>query len=199
MKYLLSILLVLTVILMSLAGYLYVLTNSPQSSAQTSFNQPFTLTNQDGITVTEKTFLGKPTLYFFGFTHCPDICPTTLGTLTNWLNSLGEDASKLNVVFVSVDPERDTPASLKTYISNFHPQITAATGSLEQLNAMAKIFMVYFAKVPPSPGQDPSNYMVSHSSGILMADSNGIFQGMLDSHDPDATAIESLKKLLKAR
>lgn len=170
----------------------------PASQAsETKFTAPFTLTNQNGKTVTQATFLGKPTLYFFGFTHCPDICPTTLGTLTTWLNTLGTDASKLNIVFISIDPERDTPASLKQYLSGFHPQITGATGTPDQLKAMAKEFMVYYAKVPQPTPQNPNDYTMSHSSMILMADKTGTFMGSLDAHTSDADAVSQLKTLIK--
>lgn len=204
MKILFALLAVLTTILVGLTAYLFTATPAsftptlPASSgAQTTFTQPFTLTNHKGETVTEKSFLGKPTLWFFGFTHCPDVCPTTLGALTNWLNALGPDATRLNVVFVSIDPARDTPAILKQYITAFHPQVTAATGSEEQLQTMTKQFMVYYAKVPAKAGENPANYMMSHSSGILMADANGTFKGMLDAHDPDAEALAKLQSLIK--
>ncbi|RYG57927.1 MAG: SCO family protein [Alphaproteobacteria bacterium] len=204
MKIIFTILAVLTGILVALAAYLFTATprsfspSLPASSGtQTRFTQPFTLVNHNGDTVTEQTYLGKPTLWFFGFTHCPDVCPTTLGALTGWLNQLGDDAQKFNVVFVSVDPERDTPASLKDYIAMFHPQVTAATGTEEQLQGMTKQFMVYYAKVPVKEGQNPADYLVSHSSGILMADATGTFKGMLDAHDPDAEALEKLRSLIK--
>ncbi len=203
MKIIFTLLAVLTGILAALAVYLFTATphsftpNLPASSGtQTTFTQPFTLVDQNGETVTEQTYLGKPTLWFFGFTHCPDVCPTTLGALTNWLNALGTDAAKFNVVFVSVDPERDTPAKLKEYITAFHPQVSAATGTEEQLKTMTKQFMIYYAKVPVKEGENPANYMVSHSSGILMADANGTFKGMLDAHDPDEEAIAKLRELL---
>ena len=204
MKIIFVLLAVLTTLLIALTVYLF--TATPQSftpalpassGTQTTFTQPFTLTGHNGETVTEKTYLGKPTLWFFGFTHCPDVCPTTLGALTNWLNDLGPDARKLNVVFVSVDPARDTPAKLKEYITAFHPQVTAATGTEEQLRSMTKQFMVYYAKVPVKEGENPANYMMSHSSGILMADAQGTFKGMLDAHDPDAEAVTKLKALLR--
>ena len=195
-----------TLLLAALGLYLMIRQDSPQGlsivkidatqTSQTIFNRPFTLTGQDGQPVTEKTMLGKPSLYFFGFTHCPDICPTTLGAITGWLNQLGPDAKNLNVLFVSVDPARDTPASLKTYTHGFHPQITGATGTDAQLQAMAKQFMVYYAKVPVKPGENPDNYMVSHSSMIIMADKSGTFMGTLDAHDQDTEALTKLRSLI---
>lgn len=205
MKYTLAILAACTLLLAALGLYLLAATGQhkilpPLAAASTppvTFTQPFTLTSHNGAVINEKTMLGKPSLYFFGFTHCPDICPTTLGALTNWLNQIGDDSQKFNVLFVSVDPERDTPESLKAYTSSFHPQITGATGTPQQLETMAKNFMVYYAKVPVKEGENPKNYMMSHSSMILLADKNGTFQGTLDAHDPDAEALTKLRELLK--
>jgi protein SCO1/2 len=202
MKNLIPAVIVFTLAAVALSIYLMAnsmvnsLRNGPSNTSQTSFTQPFTLLGSNGEVITEKTFLGKPTLYFFGFTHCPDICPTTLGAVTNWLNELGPDAKKLNVLFVSIDPARDTPAILNTYISGFHPVIRAATGTDTQLQAATKQFMVYYARVPTKPGENPDDYMMSHSSGILMADKSGTFKGMLDAHDPDPEALAKLRTLL---
>lgn len=169
---------------------------SPQApTAQISFTQPYTLTSHTGATVTPQTFLGKPTLYFFGFTHCPDVCPTTLSAIADWLTQLGPAAANLNVAFISVDPERDTPATLAPYVQAFSPHITGLSGTAEQLAAVAKQFMVYYAKVPQPDG----TYTMSHSSMVLLADAHGTFQGTLDAHTPTPQAVARLKELLKGR
>lgn len=193
----------LTCLALSMAGYLFVAMSRPPapatppaSTAAISFNKPFTLTNHNGQTVTQATYLGKPTLYFFGFTHCPDICPSTLGAITSWLNDLGADAGKFNILFVSVDPERDTPETLKAYLTMFHPAITAATGTPAQIEDITRTFMVYYAKVPVKPGEDPKDYMINHSSMILLADAEGNFKGSLDAHDPDIKALGKLRALI---
>lgn len=165
----------------------------PAEHPATTFTQPFGMTDQNGRAVTEKTFLGKPTLYFFGFTHCPDICPTTLGNISVWLNQLGPvNAAKLNVVFISVDPERDTPAALKTYLQAFSPQIVGLSGTPQQLAKMAKEFMVYYAKVPEANG----DYTMNHSAMIIMADAQGTFQGTISHEDSEAAALAKLHRLL---
>jgi protein SCO1/2 len=105
---------------------------------------PFTLTDQDGKKVTEKDFLGKPSAWFYGFTHCPDVCPTSLAEMAQVLKELGPDADKLTVVFVSVDPARDKPAALKEYAAYFDPRIVALTGTEEQLRAMTKARYVFY-------------------------------------------------------
>ncbi|TKW60317.1 MAG: SCO family protein [Blastochloris viridis] len=200
LKYVFTALAVVTALLAGLAFYLSRQPLPPvlpqaSHSADIHFTQPFTLTNMHSQTVTEKTFLGKPTLYFFGFTHCPDVCPTTLGAMAGWLKQLGDaQAAKLNVVFVSVDPSRDTPETLREYVTAFHPHIIGVTGTDEELKAVAKQFMVYYAKVPNS--SDPNDYTMNHSSMILLADRNGTFVGTLDAHDPQAKAITTLKNLL---
>jgi protein SCO1 len=202
LKLIFAALAVITAIFAALTAYLFIFTPAPGTGSYNTgattvqFTKPFTLTDMNGNTVTETTYLGKPTLWFFGFTHCPDICPTTLGTLAGWLEQLGPDAAKLNVVFVSIDPARDTPENLKQYVTSFHPGITAATGTEDQLRTMTGNFMVYYAKVAPKPGEDADNYMMNHSTGILMADANGTFKGMLDAHDPDDIALCDLRKLI---
>ena len=170
--------------------------SAQESQPPVTFTAPFSLTDMQGNAVNETTFLGKPTLYFFGFTQCPDVCPTTLNTLAGWLNEIGpEQAARLNVVFVSVDPARDTPEVLRGYVTAFHPQIMGVTGSEEQLRQAAKVFMVYYAKVPLAEGSE--DYTMSHSSMILMADAQGQFAGTLDAHDAPEDALAQLRALLK--
>ena len=107
---------------------------------------PFTLTDQDGKKVSEKDFLGKYMLVFFGYTYCPDICPTELQVMTAALDSMGPEAEKIQPVFVSVDPERDTPEVLKSYVENFGPRLVGLTGTPEEIAAVAKAYRVYYAK-----------------------------------------------------
>src|SRR5580704_6374607 len=104
---------------------------------------PFELVDQEGHTVTDKTFLGRPSVILFGYTSCPDVCPTTLIDLSNWLKALGSPADKLNVLFISIDPQRDTPAHLRDFLSSFDPHIRGLTGTNEQIAAIAREFRVY--------------------------------------------------------
>ena len=108
------------------------------TDAGISIGGPFTLTDDDGRRVSEADYAGRAHLVFFGFTHCPEICPTTLAEATSVLDELGDDASKLDVLFITVDPERDTPEALHEYVSNFHPQITGLTGSVQEVATVAR-------------------------------------------------------------
>lgn len=110
----------------------------PTESPEVEIGGEFIMVNHNGQTVTNKDFEGKPMVVFFGFTYCPDICPTTLSRLSSLLDKLGPDAEKINVLLVSVDPERDTPEALGQYLQSFHKRITGLTGTLDQLAAFAK-------------------------------------------------------------
>ena len=134
---------------------------------------PFTLVDQNGRTVTEGTFKGKPTLIYFGFTYCPDVCPTSLLLMQTAIEKLGPDAaSKVNLVLITIDPERDTPAVLKGYVENFGPTFIGLTGTPDQIAAAARAFRVYYQKVP---GKDGGPYLMDHSSIFYLLDRNGRF------------------------
>lgn len=151
-----------------------------------SIGGPFALVDQDGRTVTEVAFNGKPTLIYFGFTYCPDVCPTSLLLMETALEKLGPDAaSKVNLVFITVDPERDTPALLKGYVTNFGPTFIGLTGTPEQVAAVARAYRVYYQKVP---GKDGGPYLMDHSSIIYLLDRNGRFVTHF-THDAKAEAI----------
>lgn len=154
---------------------------------------PFSLVNHRGERVTQDTFKGKPTVYFFGFTHCPEVCPTTLFEMTQHLKDLGPDADRLNVVFVTVDPERDTPELLKTYIESFDPRIVALTGTPEEVTAAAKAFRVAYRKVPTEGG----NYTMEHSASVIVTDAQGGFVSLIDYHEDKATALAKLKRAIR--
>lgn len=154
---------------------------------------PFQMVDQDGRPVTEATLRGKPSVVFFGFTYCPDVCPTTLTDLTRWMRALGPRADRLNVVFVSVDPERDTPAQLKSYISAFDPRIRAFTGAPAQVAAMAKGYKAYYQKVPLEGG----TYTMDHSSTLFLFDSAGRFVELIPYGAGDEQALPALERLLK--
>jgi protein SCO1/2 len=133
---------------------------------------PFTLVDTDGNTVTEAFLRGKPVAMFFGFTHCPDVCPTSMIDAAGWLGKLGEDADELQVVFVSVDPERDTPAVLKEYLSAFDSRIVGLTATdPETIRAVADEYRIQFEKVPLSNG----SYTVNHTADMLLFDREGEF------------------------
>src|SRR6185436_19773724 len=109
---------------------------------------PFRLWDQNGHPVSDADLKGEPYLVFFGFTHCPDVCPTTLLEVSNVLDKLGADASKLRALFITVDPERDQPAGLRDYLSSFNPRLIGLTGDLAAVTAVARAYHVYMKKVP---------------------------------------------------
>lgn len=139
--------------------------------AGSAIGGPFKLTGVDGQPITDETFKGKPYLVFFGFTHCPDVCPTTLFEASQVMTALGKDADRTAALFITVDPERDTPAVMKDYLSNFDPHLIGATGSLETIEAVQKRFRVYSKKVPTKDG----DYSMDHSAVIYLMDKQGRF------------------------
>lgn len=145
-------------------------------TGQPAIGGPFQLVDQDGRKVDESLLKGKWSAVFFGFTYCPDVCPTTMQALAAAEQRLGPKADKLQVVFVSVDPERDTPAQLKTYLSNegFPEQVVGLTGTPEQVAAAAKAYRVYFKKA--GEGDD---YLVDHSTPTYLMDPKGRFARVL--------------------
>lgn len=144
---------------------------APVATAASSVGGPFRLTDQNGRAVTNEDMKGHPFLVFFGFTHCPEICPTTLFEVSEVLNKLGPDASKVNALFVTVDPERDTPEKLKDYLSSFNPRLVGLTGDAASLAAVAKAYRVYYKKVP----QDGGDYTMDHTAIVYLMDKDGRF------------------------
>lgn len=155
------------------------------------FGAPFALTDQKGEPITEAAFRGQPTALFFGFTHCPEVCPTTLFELAGWLNALGDEGKNIRAYFVSVDPERDTPQILNTYISNFSDRIIGITGEPAKVFDMAKSFGIYWKKVPTEDG----DYTLDHTASILLLNSQGDFFGTIAYGESPDTAKAKLKRL----
>jgi protein SCO1/2 len=144
----------------------------PQGSASAAaIGGPFQLVDQNGRTVTDQALKGRPFLVFFGFTHCPDVCPTTLFEMSEVLGRLGADADKLNALFVTVDPERDTPEVMKDYLSSFDPHLRGLTGELSAVEAVAKEYRVFFKKVP----LDKGGYTMDHTALVYLMDKDGRF------------------------
>ena len=132
---------------------------------------PFRLVDQDAKPVSEQDFKGKPFLVFFGFTHCPDICPTALFEMSEVLRKLGPDADHINVLFITVDPERDTPAVLKDYLSSFEPQVRGLTGDPDAIAAAEKTYRVFARKIPLDGGE----YTMDHSAVLYLMNKEGKF------------------------
>ena len=132
---------------------------------------PFQLTDQNGKPISDRDLKGHPTLVFFGFTHCPEVCPTTLFDISEILNKLGPDAAKVNAVFITVDPERDTPATLKDYLASFNSRLVGVGGNADELAKVAKEYRVYYKKIPLKDG----DYTMDHTAIVYLMDKNGQF------------------------
>jgi protein SCO1/2 len=134
---------------------------------------PFTLTNQDGQRVTDKDFRGKYMLIFFGYTYCPDFCPSELQVMSAAVDELGAEGDKIQPVFISIDPARDDPETLKIYVGNFHPRMVGLTGSEEDIAAVARAYRVYYAKAKGSEGKP--DYLMDHSTIVYFMGPDGKF------------------------
>ena len=141
------------------------------SAGAAAIGGPFSLTDQNGRTITDKDLRGHPFLVFFGFTHCPDVCPTSLFEISEVLGKLGPDAQKLSALFVTIDPERDTPAAMKDYLSSFNPRVVGLTGDPAAIAAVAKEYRVYVKKVP----LDNGDYTMDHTALVYLMDKDGRF------------------------
>jgi len=179
----------------ALGGYAYLNRElrSPQGTGEALVGGPFTMLDQDGRRVTEKDFLGKYMLVFFGYTYCPDVCPTELQVMTAALDQLGPDADRIQPVFVSIDPARDTPAVLKAYVGNFGPRLVGLTGSPEEVAAVAKAYRAYYAKAAGGSGTD---YLMDHSSIIYLMGPDGRFVRHMAYTTDVAKLAQELKETL---
>jgi protein SCO1 len=155
------------------------------------FGAPFTLVDQKGVEITEAAFRNQPSVVFFGFTPCPEICPTTLFEMDAWLKQLGDEGKDIKAYFVSVDPERDTPDVLDAYVSNVSDRIVGITGSPEKIAAMTKSFGIYSKKVP----LDGGDYTMDHTASVLLLSKGGDFAGTIAYGENPDTAVAKLKRL----
>lgn len=165
---------------------------SSQVAMDAAIGGPFTLVDHRGKPFTETDLTGRPALLFFGFTHCPDVCPTTLQAMSGWLADLGQDGDAVRAIFVTVDPGRDTPAAIAAYLGAFDQRIIGLTGTPEQVAAMLKVYRVYSKKVDMGGG----DYAVDHSSAVYLMDVSGKFWSVIAMNEPRAGAVAKLKKLI---
>lgn len=165
----------------------------PPTVTAAAVGGPFTLVNAKGETVTEKNFAGKFLMVFFGFTNCPEICPTTLDDMGRTLQAMGDSAAQVTPIFISVDPERDTPRVVGDYVAFYDTRIVGLTGSPEQVAAAAKAYKVYFQRVDLEGG----GYTMDHSALIIVMGPDGTFRGLLN-HDvaPEEMALQ-MKSFMK--
>jgi protein SCO1/2 len=155
---------------------------------------PFSLLDQEGRAVSDADLQGRPIVVFFGFLYCPDVCPTTLTSLSALLGKMGPQADKLAVFFVTVDPERDTPGAIKEYLSSFDPRIRGLTGSPDQIAAIAAPLKIFYAKVKTEGG----GYTMDHDAAVYLVDASGGFAGTIAYGEDAATAQLKLERLAKS-
>ncbi len=184
-----------------MAGFLgagsFYFTRSPESAAAGGpFGVPFTLVAQNGQPITEKAFRGRPSAVFFGYTHCPDVCPTTLFEMDGWLQKVDPDGSKLGAYFVTVDPERDTPAIMNEYVSNVSRRITGISGPTDKVTEMVHGFRVYAVKVPLDAKDPNGDYTMDHSASVYLLDAEGRFAGTIAYQENPDTAVKKLQNLI---
>jgi len=153
---------------------------------------PFQLTDQSGTTVTDKSLQGRPSLIFFGFTHCPDVCPTSLFEISEVLRAMGKDADRVNAYFVSVDPERDSKEAMKDYLSSFDPHLKGLTGDPEAIAKMLTAYRVYAKKVPLKDG----DYTMDHTALTYLMDRDGKFVAPFNLNRTPEEAAADLKRYL---
>jgi cytochrome oxidase Cu insertion factor (SCO1/SenC/PrrC family) len=157
---------------------------------------PFEMVDQNGTIVTEKNFAGKPMLLFFGYTYCPDVCPTELQILSAALDQLGEQAKTVQPIFVSIDPERDTPAVLKSYLEGFGPRWIGLTGTPEQVRQITRSWHVFYEKRDNKAS--PQDYLMDHSSFIFLMGSDGHFLKHFNYTTDAKTLAADLSNALKS-
>ena len=184
--------------IIAIAGFDYFSKHSPATDGTAATDDsptvggPFTLVNQDGNEVTEKDFADGYMLIYFGFTYCPDVCPTALSDMSSALEMLSEDKSKkVTPVFISVDPARDTPVQLAEYVKFFHPRLVGLTGTEEQVKNVTRAYRVYYSKNAPT-GDDPQDYLVDHTSIIYLVGPDG----KLVTHFSHGTTPEAMAERL---
>ena len=169
---------------------------SVQTSGKALIGGPFALIDQTGKTVTDKDFHGRYMLVFFGYTHCPDVCPAELQVMAEALSELGPKASEIVPVFISLDPERDTPGVMGAYLKNFGPNFVGLTGSPEAVAAAAKAYRVSFSKFYNNGQDDKTNYSVDHSTLLYLMDRNGDYVTNFNFGTSPARMAESLRRYL---
>ncbi|MEZ5871860.1 MAG: SCO family protein [Nitratireductor sp.] len=182
------------VLLTGTVGYVWLNQGSKgiQQLAGAGVGGPFTLSRTDGTVFTERDLSGKPHAMFFGFTNCPEVCPTTLYEASGWLEQLGPDADKIGIYFVTVDPERDTPEMIAEYVASFDKRIVGLTGTPEQIEVIKKAYRVFSQKVDLEGG----GYTVDHTASIYLMNKDGRFSGTIAWGEDNDIALQKIRNLI---
>lgn len=183
----------LVVLLALSAGGLYYVQHSSRSAEAplVKVGGPFELTSEEGTRFSSTSLAGQPFIIYFGFTHCPDVCPTAMFEVSEVLKEVGEAAKDLKVLFVSVDPERDTPQLLKDYTETFDPRIIGLTGSMEDIEKVTKAYRVYYRKVPTG-----GSYTMDHTASLYLMDAKGQLVSLINHGAERKDAVEKVRRLL---
>jgi protein SCO1 len=184
--------LLLAILLIGTGGFLWL--SGKAGNGPVTIGGPFRLENGDGKPVTDQSFRGKYMLVYFGYTFCPDVCPTTLNAVADALDRMGPAASSIQPLFITVDPKRDTPGVVKQYVTAFGPNIEGLTGTAEEIAIVAKEYRVYYAEHRTGPGA--GDYTMDHSSVLYLMDPNGGFVGPVRADLSGEEMATSLKKLM---
>jgi protein SCO1/2 len=176
------------------SAVIFIVTGRPPAPivAPSAIGGPFRLVDQNSKPITDQDLKGQPFLVFFGFTHCPDVCPTTLFEVSEVLRALGPEGNRMRALFVTVDPERDTSEKLKDYLSSFDPRLVGVTGDAAAINAMEKSYRVYAKKVP----LDGGNYTMDHTAIVYLMDKTGRFVAPFNLKRRPEEAAADLKRYL---
>lgn len=177
-------------LLLGVGGLLWLAARSDRPS----IGGPFTLESGAGTIVTARDFRGKYMLVYFGYTFCPDICPTALNAMTRALQQLGPKAKEVTAVFITVDPKRDTPSVMRRYTAAFGPDLTGLTGTPEEIAKVAKEYRVYHAKHDTGPG--PDDYAIDHTSTIYLMGPDGKFIAPISPTQPPAAMAADIRRLI---
>ena len=173
-----------------LMGVLFLVGGFRNNAPVSSIGGPFQLPDQTGATVTEKSLQGKPTLMFFGYTHCPDVCPTSLFEMSEVLRAMGSDADRVNAYFITVDPERDTQSVMKDYLQSFDPHLKGLSGSPDAVAKVIKEYRVYAKKIPSKDG----DYTMDHTAAVYLLDREGRFVAPFNLKQTPQQAAADLKR-----
>jgi protein SCO1/2 len=162
-----------------------------------TYEQPygvaFNLTDQYGQPITEQAFRGHPTAIFFGYTHCPEICPTTIYEMNGWFETLGDEGKNIKAYFITIDPERDTPEMLGDYLGNVTDRVIGITGDPDAVRKMARGFNIYFKRIDGEDGE----YNMDHTASVILLDSEGRFRKTIAFGEDTDSAIQKLRDIAK--
>ena len=160
-------------------------------AAAVTIGEPFALVTDEGAPISDTDLNGHPSLMFFGFTFCPDVCPTALAEVSGWLAELGDEAEDLAVYFVTVDPERDQPTEMATYLTAFDPRIVGITGPVDDVHAMLDGYRVFYERYETDTG-----YLMDHAASFYMLDRNGEFAGTIGYSELRDEALRQIRRLI---